>query len=339
MRLARKLVEREQVASDDIYKVATVCCENGLHEEAYQKFLALEGDMPYDGRMLYFRAVAAAKSGRLKEAAEDFDRLCTIYPDAVVAKYYLEELQEWKKGAPLPEFTYFYRVPNEERKRRCTLLTQVLKMPKEEAELFGEIAESGGLFRWCFDEMDGSDHDLQYLALAIAVHASARAFLRDVLLDCEVLDVLKIETLRMLLEKNENATFGLVLCNIYRKVRLLKLEIGRKKRKKFIEGYAKLASKFVVINDVYCKKIKLSAEKLYQAIQENEQFDLIDSADDVACAVYFISGLRELGKDVEQVSSAFEANASKVRVLLSSITSFELKEKKDTREEKGYETY
>ncbi len=339
LELAQKLVDGKQENADDIYKVATVCCENGLHQAAYQKFRDLEKDMPYDGRMLYFRAVAAAKSGYLKEAAEDFERLCTIYPDAAVAKYYLERLKEWHKGDPIPEFTYFYRVPEEERVRRCELLTQIAKMTKEEAELFGEIAQSDGLFRWCFDEMDGADHDLQYLALAIAVYTSANAFLRDVLLDCEVLDVLKIETLRMLLERNENATFGLVLCNIYRKVRLLKVEIGRKKRKKFIEGYAKLASKFIAVNETYPKKLKIATEKLYRDLQASERLELIESSDDVACAVYFLSGLKELGKDIEQISKAFEANPEKVRALLSFGESVAQENKQTTREEKDYETY
>ncbi len=338
LELAQKLVEGKQENADDIYKVATVCCENGLHQAAYQKFRDLEKDMPYDGRMLYFRAIAAAKSGYLKESAEDFERLCTIYPDAVVAKYYLERLKEWCKGEPLPEFTYFYRLPDEERARRCDLLTQITKMTKEEAELFGEIAQSDGLFRWCFDEMDGADHDLQYLALAIAVYTSANSFLRDVLLDCEVLDVLKIETLRMLLERNENATFGLVLCNIYRKVRLLKVEIGRKKRKKFIAGYAKIASKFIAVNETYSKKLKTATEKLYRDLQASERLDLIESSDDVACAVYFLSGLKELGKDIDQISKAFEANPAKVRALLASSESAS-QEEKSTREEKDYETY
>ncbi len=337
--LAVKLAAEKQESSDEIYKVATVCCENGLHEEAYLKFLELENEMPYDGRMLYFRAVAAVKSGRIKEAIADFDRLCTIYPDAFVAAYYLDALREWKESEPLPELTYFYRVPMEERERRGQVLAQIAKMSKEEAELFGEIAQNEGFFRWCFDEMDGADQELQYSALAIAVHASAMGFIREALLDSEVSDVLKIETLRMLLERNEPASVGAVLCNIYRKLHLLKIDIGRKKRRVFIEGYAYIASKFIVISDGYARKIKNTAEKLYRAVETNEQFDLLQNGDDIACAIYLLSGLKELGKDVEQVSAVFEANAAKVRVLLTSCASLEYAENRDKREEKGYETH
>ena len=73
--LALKLCDMPQTKTDDIYKVATVCCENDLHEQAYEKFCLLDEKMPYDGRMLYFKGVAAYKSGKLQEAANVFDTL------------------------------------------------------------------------------------------------------------------------------------------------------------------------------------------------------------------------------------------------------------------------
>ena len=54
--------------------MATVCCENDLHDEAYKKFCLLDEKMPYDGRMLYFKAVAAYKSGRIHEAERTLER-------------------------------------------------------------------------------------------------------------------------------------------------------------------------------------------------------------------------------------------------------------------------
>ena len=171
--------------------------------------------------------------------------------------------------------------------------------------------------------MDGADHDLQYLALVTAVHVRADDFLREVLLNHEVVDVLKVETLRLLYERNEEMEIGLVLCNIYRKIRLLRVKIGRKKHKKFVEAYAKIASKFVVISDAYGKKIKATTEKLYRALEKYEQLDLVDSSDDCACAIFLSAGLKELGNNVEDIATAFEANAAKVRLLLTAVASAE----------------
>ncbi len=323
--LAYKLCTFDVEDTDDIYKVATVCCENGLHEEAYQRFSLLEQKLPFDGRMLYFKAVSAFKSGKLKQSEQAFDELCTVYPDAEVGKYYLRALRSYHaekedgdKNPPPPiEPNYFYHLPQEEREARCRALIRVKECPKDEAQLFGLLVWKDGLFRWCFDEMDGSDHDLQYLALVTAEHVRADDFLREVLLDDEVLDVLKIETLRILFARNEDAEFGVTLCHLYRRVRLLKIKIGKKKRKRFLEGYAKVASKFAIIQDGYGKKLKQAAEKLYDALSENNALDLIENSDDCACAIFLLSGIKELRGNIETVASAFEANAEKVQVLLS----------------------
>lgn len=323
--LAVMLTEKEVSNAEDLYKVATVCCENGMHEEAYEKFKLLDGKMPYDGRMLYFKAVSAYKSGYIREAEEALDELCTVYPDAEVAKYYLRQLREYKGGLERgeevspPDLIYFYHLPQAEREARCSAFLKINNCAKDEAPLFGLLALGDGYFHWCFDEMDGSDHDLQYLSLLTAVRVRADEFIQEVLLDYEVADVLKVETVRMLLERNENAEIGLVLCSIYQKVSLYRIQIGRKRRKKFLEAYAKIASKFIVINNAHGKKIAACAEVLYRALEERNALDLIDNTDDCACAIFFLSGLKELGNDPKRVAGAFDANFVKVQQLLAQV--------------------
>lgn len=324
--LAEKLAALPLTDSDDLYKVATVCCENGLHDEAYQKFVVLDKKMPYDGRMLYFKGVSAYKSGRLDEAEKALDTLCTVYPDAEVAKYYLKALRAYKEEKEnakageevvAPEFIYFYHLPQAEREHRCASLLKIGSCPKDEAQIFGLLALHDGYFHWCFDEMDGGDHDLQYLGIVTAAHVRADEFLQEVLLDFEVADVLKVETLRMLIERNEDIEVGLVLCNIYRRVPIFKIKIGRKRRKKFLEAYAKLASKFIVIRDSYAEKIANAAEFLYRALEAADGLDLIENTDDCACAIFFMAGLKEMGNDKQRIASAFDANFAKVQALLS----------------------
>lgn len=316
--LALRLTEIQTEEEDDLYKIATVCCENDLHEEAYQTFCRLDKKIPYDGRMLYFKGVSAYKSGRLHEAIKALSDLCVIYPDAEVAKYYLLALRAYKEeGGDAPELTYFYHLPQEEREKRCHSLITMGKAPKDDAELFGLLALHDGYFKWCFDEMDGSDHELQYLGLVTAVHVCADEFIEEVMLDYEVADVLKIETLRMLLERNEEMELGLVLCNIYRRLTLPRITLGRKRRKRFIEAFAKVASKFMVIRDLYGEKLQQAAEDLYKALADNNALDLVDSTDDLACAMFLLAGLKELGNNPEMIAAAFDANVEKVSELLS----------------------
>ena len=321
--LAQRLSRLDIEETDDLYKVATVCCENDLHEEAYQKFVLLDKKIPYDGRMMYFKAVSAYKSGHYKEAEKALDDLCTIYPDAEVAKYYLRQLRAYMEQtengeiAALPEIIYFYHLPQQEREDRCRALLKLSAMSKEEAEVFGLLAVQNGYFAWCFDELDGGDQDLQYLALVTAAHARADEFLQDVLLDFEVADVLKVEILRMLIQRNEDMDIGVVLCCMYKCVPVHKISIGRKRRKKFLEAYAKLASKFIVIKEGYSMKIKRAAERLYRALEANDALDLIENTDDCACAIYMLTGIHDLGKDMEWIASAFEADLEKTQELTS----------------------
>ena len=324
--LALRLAAQKQTEADDLYKVATVCCENGLHEEAYGKFCLLDEKIPFDGRMLYFKGVAAYKSGRIAEAEKAFATLCTVYPDAEVAKYYLQEIRAYQDGEreTAPELIYFYHLPQDERENRCKTLLQMSKCPKDEALLFSALALKDGYFRWCFDEMDGGDHDLQYLAIIAAVHVYADDFLQDILLDSDVADVLKIEMLRMLYERNEDMEMGIVLYNIYRKLYLQSIRIGRKKRKRFLQAYAKVASKFVGFSKEHGTKLKNAAEKLYRSLEYYNALDLIDKPEDCACAIFLISELKELGTNSQHIASTFDANEARVSVLLTMVLSKEM---------------
>lgn len=331
--VARRLSKMTAEDADELYKIATVCCENGLHAEAYEKFCLLDKKTPYDGRIMYFKAVSAYKSGKIEESLLAFETLCTIYPDAEVAKYYLNQLRQYKEeGGDAPELIYFYHLPQEERERRSSVLIHISQSPKDEAQLFGLLALHDGYFRWCFDEMDGNDHELQYLGLTTAIHVRADEFIQEVLLDYDVADVLKLEALRMLLERNEEAEFGLVLCNIYKRLYLPRITIGRKRRKKFLEAFSKVASKFIVIKESYADKLKAAAEALYHALEQYNSLDLVDNSDDCACAIYMMAGLKELGKDPALIAAAFEANVERVRVLLSAAVSSGFGVKKENGE-------
>ena len=337
--LALRLYSEEQENTDDLYKVATVCCENGLHKQAYEKFCRLEEKLPFDGRMLYFKAVAAFKCGMYKESERAFDTLCTVYPDAEVGKYYLKQIREYNlaveegEDAVLPEEpSYFYHVPQKEREHRCKTLMAIKECSDEEAPLFGLLAWHDGYFRWCFDEMDGGDHDLQYLALLTAEHVRADDFLREVLLDPEVLDILKIETLRLLFERNEENEFGVVLCHIYRRVPVLPVTLGRKRKKKFLEAYAKISSKFAVISDEHGGKIKRATERLYRRLERAGALDTVVSSDDCACAIFFVAGLKELRGDLDTIAPAFDAVPDRVREILQYATQENTQKEENTNE-------
>ena len=316
--LAERLALIETDVTEELYKIATVCCENGLHAEAYARFAKLEERMDCDGRMLYFKAVSAVKCGKLAVAESSLDRLCTLYPDAAVAKYYLRLVRDMLAGGEdkTESFSYFYCIPKQSKDAACSTLMSIAKMSDMQAKNYAVSQSLLEDFHWCFDEMDGMDRELQFLALIVAEHVRADEFLREKLLDFEVLDAIKVETLNALYERNEEETFGVVICNIYRKLQLRRIKIGRSKRKVFIGGYARAASKFAIIAPSYGAKLQRAAEKLYRRVEEQNAVEVFTSEDAIACAIFILAGLKELGTDIGKISEAFDADEATVKLLL-----------------------
>ena len=83
------------------------------------------------------------------------------------------------------------------------------------------------------------------------------------------------------------------------------------------EYYAKIASKFVAVHGEYGKKLKGTTESLYRSLEKQEGLDLVENADDLACAIFLLSGIKDLGKDVDAISKAFDADGAKVRLLMT----------------------
>ena len=90
-----------------------------------------------------------------------------------------------------------------------------------------------------------------------------------------------------------------------------------------------------MIRDSYSDKIKQAAETLYQALASSESLDLVDNTDDLACAIFLLSGLKELGNNPEVIAGAFDANAARVKVLISAAVSkeFGIEKEKDKQDE------
>ncbi len=317
--LALRLCTLRDQPAETAYKIATVCCENGLHEQAYEQFCALEEQMPYDARMLYFKAVAAHKSGRAEAAEAGLEKICTLYPDAAVARYYLRALRakRLEKTDEEVELTYFYRLPQEEREVRCRTLLQIGKFPKLEATGLAVIAHRDDYFRWCFDEMDGMDKDLQYVSVVVAEHAELDDFLQEILLDYEVNDGLKVELIYALYQRNEEMEFGVVLCNIYKRHTFVPIKIGRKKRRVFIEAYAKAASRFAMFNPVYASKIKKTAEEVYRRLTDNDRWEEIPDSVSLSAAICLIAGIKDMGKTAGEIAPFFETDEQKVLAVLT----------------------
>lgn len=323
--IAEKLCAMNGVTAEEKYKIATVACENGMHERAFQLFTELEKEFPYDGNLIYFKGVAAAECKDYQTAENAFGKLTTLYPDAETGRYYLRKLRLFKADHQngLPPFSYFYKVPLEEREDRAERMRKLLKLPKKEIAIEAEKLLGEGIFHWAFDELDGMDRELQWFAVKCAGEglrcgsAACSAFLKELALDSEVKDAIKIEILRAFLQLGEQTEMGVVVCNVFKRVTLPSVKFGRKKRKTFLNAYADVASKFAVIGDAYVRRIRLMAEKTYSQFAEAQLLDEVTTEEALSAAIYLCCDLRGEGNRFKEACLLFSADEEQTKKLLS----------------------
>lgn len=304
--------------TDELYKIATVCCENGLHERALEKFIQLEDSVPNDKMLLYFKAVSAAKSGKEELSIDTFERLLTIYPEASVARYYYDLLRYYrgnrdKEDLYPPELSYYYALPAAVKEKYCQLLCFLEKLRSDLTDEVGDDPQVLNVLRWCFDENEGTGPELQHLAVLVAVRCRAERFLRSMFLNPEVSDAIKLFAVEKLTERNREASYGIVICHFYRPVRIRHINIGVRKHRRFVQGYARAYAKAVILSEYQSQQVAAKAEFLYQSMLEADLLSLTDRPEDVAAVIYRLSGLRGgISMKAEEIFDADEKNVEKI---------------------------
>ena len=286
-RAAVRLAALETENPDELYKIATVCCENGLYEQAYEKFCILEQSVSYDLTLLYFKSVAALRCGKVKESLASFGKILDIYPDAAVARYYFREVRDYaEKGGTPPQTSFFYRIPDEERARRTEFLATLAQLKSAELRAYCDEADITELLEWAFDEGDGQETELQLLAMAVAVGGGMDGFIRSFLLDSTANDAVKFETLRRLCARNKKDEFGIVTGDLYRRLQMEKLVTGRVAHTKFVQAYALCFSRFAPLGEGSAAEFCLTSQEIYAALEREGQLALAHDVESLACAVY-----------------------------------------------------
>ena len=316
--VAKKLAALPTDATDDLYRIATALCETGLDEEAYRTLSKLRDRIPYDEVMLYFLAVAAYRIGKTDEAIDALEVLTTVYPRKAVAAYYLQRLRAVRDGDEKPfSMNYFYRMPEEEYSTVANFLLSASTMDEHDARQITQLSQLGEFFRLAFDEMEGRDEKLKLLAVRVADRTRSDEFLRDVLLDCEGDEYVKIAILHTLAMRNEEDSFGVVLCNIYKEYVTHALEIGEKKREPFMKAFADVYAKFAVFSEENAGKICAAAEDLYLTLEECDALSYCDERAEIAAAIYREARLEGGERKFDEIVKMFEANKYVTETILN----------------------
>ncbi len=317
--LAEKLLSLNCKDPDDMYRIGTVCCENNMHAEALKMFLKVAKERPYDFSLLYFIAVAAYNSGDMRTCYEYFDKLLTIDPHAVTARYFLNKARENEKEGKTEEMSYFYLLPNDMREESLKLMAAILKLSVAEARKLASQIDVLDILYWCLDGHDNrAAPELQSLGAEIAVKLRYDDIVRDILLDAFAPDEFKIRILTKLCERNEENSFGVVVCHMYKEVLLPKLNIGRLKRKNFVSAYASLVGHFSLIDPSVAGNFATASETLYAFLADKGKLALSDDDRILVAAIFNLSdSAKKL--DIPNVSAFFGVSDEEIEKFLDGL--------------------
>lgn len=316
--LAERLARIPTEDPDEMYKVATVCCENGLYRVGYEYFCKLEEKAGYDLTLLYFKAVAALRCGEVRACVVSLGNLLDLKPSAAVARYaYREAARYQREGGEMPELNFFYRVPAAERVRRMHLLAMLAQLPREALRAYCRETDITELLEWCVDEGSGNEGELQLLGLTVAVRAGLEFFWRKAFLCISVNEAAKLQALCELCELNKPFDIGMSIAGVYRPVAFDTLHTGRAKHMPFVRAYSKCVARFVPLgfgrSDDFCG----AAQKIYAALERDGLLDAAKNEDSLACAIYLSARVR--GKKTREAVKLFGAKASAVGLILRSL--------------------
>ena len=311
--VGKKLAAMDSDSAEDLYRIATALCETGLDEEAFAKLSKLKELQPYDDNILWFHAVAAYRSGRKEEAIASLETLTTVYPRKVIANLYLERL----RGDKEVTLSYFYRLPEEDYKELSGFLLMADGVEPEMAERLGGEKEVLNYFRLAFDQLDGRDQKLQKLAAKVAVKCRCDDAVREILLDFEADELIKLSIMQDLVARNEDNSFGVVICNFYREFYTHKMEFEGRRPDQFLSAFAEVYSRYAITADDNERKLLFAAEDVNYTLVEAGAEDLFAEKDALAAAIYREARLADCEHNIDTIANLFGANVHTVKEILN----------------------
>lgn len=316
LELAKKLITLDVTDHEDIYKIATVCCENDMPAEAYEAFCRLPEEVACDKNIMFFKAVSAYNCGKIQKCYDEFDKLLAVYPDAVVAQYFFARARELQEQESQEKLSYFYRMPQETRESSLKVLAAFMQLSKDTAKKFCEQVDLTQIIKWCFDEIEGAgSEELRRVATLAAVKAGLDDVLRKIFLNAFLADELKVEALTAVVERNRPDVFGVVLCNVYKRIYIEPIFVGRMRRKAFISAYARLVAHFSILNEGCTEAFVNAAHTLYDKLDECGKLALADDIDALAAAIYIKSRVREAGVKGRNIYAFFDVSPERVKAI------------------------
>ena len=314
--VARRLAALDVKGTDDLYRIATALCETELHPEAYEKLCALREALPNDENVLWFLSVAAFQTGRTDEAIEALETLTLLYPRKYVAAWYLSRMRRFKEGGDPVKISYYYRLPESEYRAIAAYLLELGNADEADQEIEMTEERFRESFFLSFDEMEGHDEKLQLLASKVAMRCRADSMLRAVLLDRNGDDIVKLSILHDLVCRNEENSFGTVICDLYREIFTHKLDIGKRCSGQFLLAFADVYAKYALLGESSESKLCTAGEDVYQSLAEVGAWEYMEDRAALSAAIYREARIPGGARSITEICNLFGADEATTKRIL-----------------------
>lgn len=323
MEEARKVGERLSTLKvdsiEDTYRIATALCETGLDEQAYEKLAILKEKLPYSEDILWFHAVSAYRTGRIEEAISSLETLTLLNPRKEIAIEHLQDMRKERDGEGEGfELGYFYRIPKERRSDIILLFHSVLSADLEKPIPFKSEALLSCL-KLAFDQPTGRDDELQLLAGEVAVVHHFDKLVRDVLLNYTVDEGVKLFMLQQLVMRNEDNSFGVVLCNFYREFYTHEIDIGEEYSEAYLSAFGEVYARYALLQDGNEEKLAAAAEDVYRTLEETGNMIYAGEKRAIRAVIFREARLGQPQRTLEEICALFNADEKKVKKILDLI--------------------
>ena len=147
--------------------------------------------------------------------------------------------------------------------------------------------------RWCFDESEGTGNtELKTLGAICASRTGHDDIVSDFLLNAFIEDNAKIKVLTELGERNNDAEWNIVFCNMNKSVRFYRLQLPRTKKKLFVDSYAYLAAHFGIFGEKISLGFASACNRLYTKLEAEDKLKSLKNRSELSAAIFLDAGVK-----------------------------------------------
>lgn len=300
------LKDIEIETEEDLYKVAVVYAEKGMHQKACcfaEKYLKIN---PYDTSMLLIYGIINYNLKQFDKAEEIFEKIYKINR-SYVAKSYINYCRE-DRGDNFLELEYSFDLHVGNRHGLIKDLSALIKLStKEKLEKEDEIYE---ISNYAFSTGVYQIQSTIITLLGEIATEKATLILKKMLLSLNVFDRVKSGIIGYLVAMGLDGEISCCFGNIFRKITLYRAEF---QSDKFTEAYAYVLAKLAPVEKEFLP-LKTSAEALYIKALEKGIIDQIDDVKALSAVIYELSSISKI-KSRREFAKFFGASTAKINKL------------------------